>query len=101
MPLLLPSVRQEVDGLNAGNSSNKAEHKLKELEGWNHCYCNLLTANGYCGMQLKIYAPVRKTTPATTVANTKERVKAIRDAKSSGQMLYATGGQHLNSDDFF
>jgi len=28
-------------------------------------------------------------------------VQAIRDAKSSGMMFYATGGQHLNSDDFF
>jgi len=101
MPLLLPSVRQEVDGLNAGNSSNKAELKLKELERWNHHCCDLLTANGCCGMQLKMDAPVRKTTPAIMVANTKERIKAIRYAKSSGQMFYATGGQHLNSDDFF
>jgi len=43
---------------------------------------------------------VLKTTLTITAANTKERAKAIRDAKSSGQMFYATGGHHLNSDDF-
>ena len=29
------------------------------------------------------------------------RVKMIKKAKTSGQMFYATGGQHLNSDEFF
>jgi len=29
------------------------------------------------------------------------RVKMIKKAKTLGQMFYATGGQHLNSDEFF
>jgi len=44
-----------------------------------------------------MHAPIRRTTPAVTVPNTKARVQA----KSSSMMFYATGGQHLNSDDFF
>jgi hypothetical protein len=28
-------------------------------------------------------------------------VKAIREAKTAGQMFYATGGRHINSDEFF
>ena len=97
-PLHGPNVRQELD---RDGSNDRAQLKLKDIEKWNHYYCDFLTANGYAGFQLKTYAPVRKTTPAVTVPNTKERIKAIRNAKSSGQMFYATGGQHLNSDDFF
>ena len=39
--------------------------------------------------------------PALTAPQTLERVKMIKKAKTSGQMFYATGGQHLNSDEFF
>ncbi len=99
LPMLGPNVRNEVESVEAQN--NAGQMKLLQLERWNHYYCDFLTANGYDGFQLKTFAPVRKTTPAVTVANTKDRVQAIRAAKSSGQMLFATGGQHLNSDDFF
>ena len=98
-PLQGPNVRMELE--RAGGESNEGQKRLKELEHWNHCCCDFLTANGYAGFQLKMHAPIRRTTPAVTVPNTKARVQAIREAKSSGMMFYATGGQHLNSDDFF
>jgi hypothetical protein len=34
-------------------------------------------------------------------ANTQERVLAIKNAKTAGQLFHVTGGCHLNSDDFF
>ena len=97
-PLSSRHVRQEVERVDNGG---KGHLQLKELEQWNHFYCDYLTANGYAGYHLQTHAPMRKTTPAVTVPNTKARVQALRDAKSSRMMLYATGGQHLNSDDFF
>jgi len=98
-PLSNPNVRQEVERLDGQN--NKSQEDRKQIEQWNHYYCDFLTAHGYAGYHLMGYAPIRKTTPAITIPNTNERVQAIRDAKSSGMMFYATGGQHLNSDDFF
>jgi len=50
---------------------------------------------------MKAHAPTRKTVPAITVPNSKERIKAIQRAKTSGQMFCATGGQHFNAEDFF
>jgi len=97
-PLSSRHVRQEVKRVDNGG---KGHLQLKELEQWNHFYCDYLTANGYAGIHLQTYAPMRKTTQAVTVPNAKTRAQAIRDAKSSGMMFYATGGQHLNSDDFF
>jgi len=98
-PLSNPNVRQEVEHIDGQN--NKSQEQLKQIEQWNHYYCDFLTARGYAGSHLISYAPIRKTTPAITIPNTKERVQAIRDTKSSGMMFYATGGQHLNPDDFF
>jgi len=54
------------------------------------------------GDALKKMAPrLRKMPPAVTVPQSRERILAIKNAKDSGQMFFATGGQHLNSDEFF
>jgi len=44
---------------------------------------------------------LQKKAPALTVRHSKERILAIKSAKAAGQMFFATGGQHLNSDEFF
>jgi len=97
-PLQLQCVRNQVS---EGSAHKKEELLLRELQRWNHYYSDFLVSNGYTREQLKACVPVRKTTPAITVPNTKERVKAIQKAKTSGQMFFATGGQHLNAEDFF
>jgi hypothetical protein len=74
---------------------------LKQLEVTNHFYCDMLTAIGYDGSHLRKNAPTRSTYVAVTEPHSMERVKAIRAAKSAGQMFYATGGKHLNSKEFF
>ena len=46
-------------------------------------------------------APTRTTYVAVTEAVSDDRIKAIKNAKTAGQLFYATGGRHLNSDEFF
>jgi hypothetical protein len=36
-----------------------------------------------------------------TEPHSQDRVNAIKKAKTAGQMFYATGGKHLNTDEFF
>jgi hypothetical protein len=67
----------------------------------NKFYCNILTAIGFDGAQLKKAAPTRKTFVVVTKAHCKERILAIRKASTTGQMFFATGGRHLNADEFF
>jgi len=100
-PLLLQCVRREVVNHRGGSPENAEASLLRDLEKWNHYHCDFLTSNGYDGEQLKAHAPIMKTFAAVTVPNSKERIKAIQRAKTSGQMFYATGGQHLNAEDFF
>lgn len=75
--------------------------ELKRIEALNHFYTDILSANGFDGSELRLEAPTRETFVAVTKANTKERVQAIQKAKTAGQMFFATGGQHINSDEFF
>lgn len=74
---------------------------LKRLEAANHFYSDFLTAEGYDGKHLRKDAPKRTTYVAVTVPQSKQRIQAIKRAKTAGQMFFATGGQHLNSDEFF
>jgi len=99
-PLQLQCVRQEI-GRGPGVSENKADLLLRDLQRWNHYCCDFLSSNGYDGDQLKACAPVRRTISAITVPNSNARLKAIQMAKTAGQMFFATGGQHLNADNFF
>jgi hypothetical protein len=46
-------------------------------------------------------APKRKTVVAVSKPNTLDRQQAMKKATSAGQTFHATGGGHLNSDDFF
>jgi hypothetical protein len=38
---------------------------------------------------------------AVTAPQSKARIKAIKDAKTAGQLFFATGGRHINTNEFF
>lgn len=59
LPPFCTKVRNELESVDAQN--DQCQLKLKELEHWNHYYCDFLTANSYAGFQLKMFAPVWKT----------------------------------------
>ena len=85
-----------------GSPETQEAARLKEIQTLNEFHCTFLTANGFLGEALKKAAPrIRKKQPAITVPQSKARIVAIKDAKAAGQMFFATGGQHLNSDEFF
>jgi len=75
---------------------------LKQIETLDHFHCDFLTVSGFFADPLRKNAPrSRKKLPAVTVPKSKERIMAMKNAKRAGQMFCATGGQHLNSDEFF
>jgi hypothetical protein len=67
----------------------------------NMFYTNCLDTHGMDGSQLRLEAPKRSTYVAVTAPVSVERVKAIKEAKTTGQLFYATGGRHANSEEFF
>jgi hypothetical protein len=75
--------------------------KLEELDMLNLQYCTTLTTHGFDGTKLRKEAPKRKTVVAVSKPNTLDRQQAMKKATSAGQTFHATGGGHLNSDDFF
>jgi hypothetical protein len=106
LPLQSTEVRREIPvGVAAtmveGQEEDVEIQVLRDLEQHNRFYCDLLSANGFDGNQLRKQAPRRETYVAVTEPHSKERVNAIKAAKTAGQMFYATGGKHLNSDEFF
>ena len=66
--------------------------RLKHIEEANEIYCNTLLTLGYDGNQLRKKAPRRSRFVAVTAPQSKARVKAIKEAKTAGQLFYATGG---------
>ena len=46
-------------------------------------------------------APKRNTFVAVTAPVSRDRIEAIKEAKTAGQMFFATGGRHLNSNKLF
>jgi hypothetical protein len=75
--------------------------KLRELDALNLFYTNLLSSNGFDGSKLRHEAPQRKLIVAISKPNSLERQLAMKKASSAGATFQATGGGHLNSDDFF
>ena len=105
-PLLSNNVRHEVPmgaaaALVEGTDEDPAVQQLRRLEEMNHFHCDYLSMNGFDGSQLRLNAPRRQTYVAVTAPHSKERVKAIKDAKTAGQLFFATGGKHINTDEFF
>jgi hypothetical protein len=105
-PLLSNLVRREVPvGDAAAIVADELEDPrislLKRLEAMNRFYCDILLSHGFNSNGLRLDAPKRVTYVGVTDPNSQQRVKAIKEAKTAGQMFYATGGQHINSDEFF
>jgi len=73
------------------------------LEDHNKLCCDLLLAEGFDGNQLRIECPKIKAsaTAVMTEPLSRERQDLIQKSKTAGKLFYATGGQHLNSDDVF
>jgi hypothetical protein len=106
LPLRSNEVRREVPvGVAALRVAEEEEDpqiaNLRKLEALNAFYCDVLSSAGFDGSQLKRKAPTRETYVAVTQPHSKDRIEAIKKAKTAGQMFYATGGRHLNSDEFF
>jgi len=100
LPLECSQVRHELTF--EGTAESKEAQQLRDVAEANRIHCEYLTVNGFFGGGLRKEAPrMKKKLPAVSVPQSKERVKAIRNAKASGQLFHATGGQHLNSDKFF
>jgi hypothetical protein len=105
-PLFTGTIRHEVPiGAAAvavsGEDEDAGIGQLRELDDANKMYCDLLTANGFNGSLLRKEAPTRSTFVAVTEPVSDDRVQAIKAAKTAGQLYYATGGRHLNCDEFF
>ena len=108
-PLQSDQVRHEIaegsaamqPGISEAEAVNKDCQRLHNLEEMNRFYCDILHVNGYGGMLLRKCAPKRKTYVAVTQPRSFERINAIKEAKTAGQVFFATGGRHLNSDEFF
>ncbi len=100
--LNIPGVRRELSRQGEANVEDAQQVRLKRIEEANRCHCDFLTGRGYYGNALQKDAPrVEKTAAALTVRHSKARIEAIRKAKGAGQLFHATGGTHLNSNEFF
>jgi len=100
LPLESNQVRHEMTV--EGNAISREAKRLQEIGSSNRFHCEVLAGHGYFSGPLRKEAPkMRKAVPAITLPQTVARVRMIKKAKTSGQMFYATGGQHLNSDEFF
>jgi hypothetical protein len=64
-------------------------------------FCNLLMSHGYDASHLRKEAPKRLTYVVVTQPQSLARVRAVKDAKTAGQLFFATGGRHINTDEFF
>jgi hypothetical protein len=74
-----------------------------QLEAHNGLCCDLLSSLGFDGDAFRVKAPSRlvSSEPAVTVAHTRERQLALLSAKTAGEHFFATGGDAINSDDYF
>jgi hypothetical protein len=104
-PLKSPKVRHEVivnreDGT-INEDADPETSLLLAIEHRNKMACEHLSAIGFDGSQLLIKAPRKKAPKQLTAPLSKERVLALKEAKSAGQLFIATGGSHINSTDYF
>lgn len=105
-PLFAGEVRQEVPVGAAATIASASEEDegialLKSIEEMNAFYCDCLCANGFDGDLLRKKAPTRQHFVAVTVPHSKERLETLKKVKGAGGHFYATGGEHLNTDDVF
>lgn len=84
----------------AALQDQEVQHLL-HIESKNHVFCDMLTANGYDGSQLRLFAPRRSIFVDVTAPQSGERVQALKDCKTAGQHFHIAGGSHHNTDAFF
>ena len=78
--------------------------KLLDIEVLNHQAVLLLNANGYNGDALLTHAPKVEMSLIRTAVPTplsRDRQDLLAKAATAGSRFHATGGEFLNSDDFF
>ena len=105
-PLLSDQVRSHFFLEKDGNIDVDIDHYallLSNLELENKLYCYILTSKGFDGDLLRLDATrfVIKKNVAVTWPQTLEQVKAVANAKIAGQFFHVTGGNRLNSDEYF
>jgi hypothetical protein len=71
------------------------------LEEANHRACDHLSAQGCDGDKLRSFAPRVSVKLAVTEPYSRERQDALTVSSSAGKHFHATGGEMLNTDDFF
>jgi DNA-binding transcriptional MerR regulator len=103
LPLQSKEVRRELPPSTSQEEEEKDPEvlRIKSLADLNVFFCEFLANNGYDGKPLQKQAPKRVTSVAVTEPLSQERIEAIKQAKTAGQLFHATGGRHLNSDEFF
>jgi hypothetical protein len=107
LPLTLKEVRRQIavgdavqnDGVD-GNQDPEVM-RMKSLESLNKFHCDVLASHGFDANSLRKTAPRRYKPIAVAAPHSMERVVAIKNAKTAGQLFFATGGSHINSDEFF
>ena len=85
------------------DSEDDPNHLMyKKIQDANANACDLGTARGFGGNNLKVEPKKNLLTPGTvTVPNSKERVEAQAKVKSHGARFLITGGGHMCTDDTF
>ncbi len=94
-----------------GNDVNDPEYnKYQIIQSKNDFSCTQLSTMGYDADLLKTgfnedriraAAAEEELDLSVTVANTRERQKALAKATTHGKKFYVTGGEHITSDDMF
>ena len=78
---------------------------LLQMEVHNKLSCDLLSSRGFGGNQLRAKAPsinpAAMSAVAVTTQNIRERQDLVMKASTAGKHFVATGGDHINSDEFF
>jgi hypothetical protein len=105
LPIQDKAVRREIPIGIAAELAPETEdeqlQQLKQIEAINTSCCDILSSAGFDGDLLRNKAPRRIAYVAVTAPQSKARIQAIKDAKTAGQLFFATGGRHINTNEFF
>jgi hypothetical protein len=73
------------------------------MQSLNNVSVTWLNTRGFNGDQLRAFVDVKHTSVKAklTVPHSRERIQALKNAKSHGDIFLVTGGGHCASDDFF
>ena len=89
------------DGTHAEDLDAESRNLLT-IEECNHSQCDFLLSLGYDATHLRLDAPkVLAKKFRLTQSQSKERIVAIQQASTAGQLFHVAHGKHLNSEEFF